>query len=101
MQLAFPIVGLAAGSGTGKTTLLLKAIPLLKSRGVRVGLIKRAHHTFDTDKPGKDSYELRKAGAARQPPALRRPVGELVADPAHLDLREPFDVARTGLRVPQ
>ena len=65
MQIPFPVVGLAAASGTGKTTLLLKVIPLLKSRGVRVALIKRAHHTFDTDKPGKDSYELRKAGASQ------------------------------------
>jgi len=60
-----PVLGLAAVSGTGKTTLLLKVIPLLRARGLRIGLIKRAHHTFDTDKPGKDSYELRKAGAAQ------------------------------------
>lgn len=65
MQTPFPLVGLAAGSGTGKTTLLLKVIPLLRARGLRVALIKRAHHTFDTDKPGKDSYELRKAGASQ------------------------------------
>ena len=63
MLIPFPLVGLAAASGTGKTTLLLKIIPLLKARGLRIALIKRAHHTFDTDKPGKDSYELRKAGA--------------------------------------
>jgi len=65
MHTPFPLVGLAAGSGTGKTTLLIKVIPLLKARGLRVALIKRAHHTFDTDKPGKDSYELRKAGASQ------------------------------------
>src|SRR5215831_14090336 len=59
------VIGVAAMSGTGKTTLLLKLIPLLTARGLRVGLIKRAHHTFDTDKPGKDSYELRKAGASQ------------------------------------
>jgi len=65
MENRFPIVGLAAGSGTGKTTLLLKVLPQLKALGWRVALIKRAHHTFDTDKPGKDSYELRKAGASQ------------------------------------
>ncbi len=65
MDTPFALVGLAAGSGTGKTTLLVKVIPLLKARGVRVALIKRAHHSFDTDKPGKDSYELRKAGASQ------------------------------------
>jgi len=60
-----PVIGFAAISGTGKTTLLLKLIPILRGRGLRVGLIKRAHHSFDTDKPGKDSYELRKAGASQ------------------------------------
>ena len=65
MHTPFPLVGLAASSGSGKTTLLIKVIPLLKARGWRVALIKRAHHTFDTDKPGKDSYELRKAGASQ------------------------------------
>lgn len=58
-----PILGFAANSGTGKTTLLLKLLPLLCERGVCVGMIKHAHHQFDIDKPGKDSFELRKAGA--------------------------------------
>jgi molybdopterin-guanine dinucleotide biosynthesis adapter protein len=60
-----PVIGLAAISGTGKTTLLRQVITLLRARGLSVGLIKRAHHTFDIDKPGKDSYELRKAGASQ------------------------------------
>ena len=58
-----PVLGFAAFSGTGKTTLLKQLIPLLAERGIRVGMIKHAHHNFDIDKPGKDSYELRKAGA--------------------------------------
>ena len=58
-----PVLGFAAFSGTGKTTLLLKLLPLLKARGLRVGMVKHAHHAFDIDKPGKDSYVLRKAGA--------------------------------------
>jgi molybdopterin-guanine dinucleotide biosynthesis protein B len=58
-----PVLGFAAFSGTGKTTLLIRLIPFLEQRGVRVALIKHAHHDFDIDKPGKDSYELRKAGA--------------------------------------
>lgn len=57
------LLGFAAWSGTGKTTLLKQLIPRLKSRGVRLGVIKHAHHKFDIDHPGKDSYELRKAGA--------------------------------------
>lgn len=57
------LLGFAAWSGTGKTTLLKKLIPALKEQGIRVGVIKHAHHKFDVDHPGKDSYELRKAGA--------------------------------------
>lgn len=60
---AKPVLGFAAWSGTGKTTLLVKLLPLLKQRGIRVAMIKHAHHDFDIDQPGKDSYELRKAGA--------------------------------------
>ncbi len=59
-----PILGFAAFSGTGKTTLLTQLIPLLKNSGLRVGLIKHSHHNFEIDKPGKDSYQLRKAGAS-------------------------------------
>ena len=58
-----PVLGFSAYSGTGKTTLLRKLIPLLKQACVRVAVIKHAHHEFDIDIPGKDSYELRKAGA--------------------------------------
>ncbi len=58
-----PILGFAAYSGTGKTTLLVSIIPLLKRAGFNVGVIKHAHHTFEIDQPGKDSFEIRKAGA--------------------------------------
>ena len=58
-----PILGFAAWSGTGKTTLLSQLIPILKSAGLRIALIKHAHHSFDIDHPGKDSHTLRKAGA--------------------------------------
>jgi molybdopterin-guanine dinucleotide biosynthesis protein B len=60
-----PIVGFAAFSGTGKTTLLKELLPLLGERGLRVGVVKHAHHSFEMDYPGKDSYELRKSGAAQ------------------------------------
>jgi molybdopterin-guanine dinucleotide biosynthesis protein B len=60
-----PLLGIAAWSGTGKTTLLRELLPRLRARGLRVGAIKHAHHSFDIDVPGKDSYELRKAGAAQ------------------------------------
>lgn len=58
-----PVLGFAAWSGTGKTTLLTRIIPLLKERGYRIGIVKHVHHKFDIDIPGKDSYRLRKAGA--------------------------------------
>lgn len=60
-----PILGFAAWSGTGKTTLLKQLLPRLITRGLRVGCIKHAHHDFDVDTPGKDSYELRHAGASQ------------------------------------
>jgi molybdopterin-guanine dinucleotide biosynthesis protein B len=59
-----PVIGFAAYSGTGKTTLLTQLIPQLKQQGLRVGLIKHSHHAFEIDRPGKDSYRLREAGAA-------------------------------------
>ena len=63
MTFAKPVLGLAAFSGTGKTTLLIKLLPLLKAEQLRVAVIKHSHHDFEIDVPGKDSYELRKAGA--------------------------------------
>ncbi|KFC76735.1 Molybdopterin-guanine dinucleotide biosynthesis adapter protein [compost metagenome] len=60
-----PLLAFAAWSGTGKTTLLKQLIPQLNERGIRPGLIKHTHHDVDIDTPGKDSYELRKAGAAQ------------------------------------
>jgi len=56
--------GFAGWSGSGKTTLIEKLLPLLVKRGLRVSLIKHAHHSFDVDVPGKDSYRHRHAGAA-------------------------------------
>ncbi|HZN27344.1 MAG TPA: molybdopterin-guanine dinucleotide biosynthesis protein B [Burkholderiales bacterium] len=56
------IFGFAGYSGSGKTTLIERLIPLFTERGLRVSLIKHAHHTFDVDQPGKDSHRHRKAG---------------------------------------
>jgi molybdopterin-guanine dinucleotide biosynthesis protein B len=57
------IIGLAGWSGSGKTTLITKLIPHLIGRGVTVSTLKHAHHGFDLDKPGKDSFMHRAAGA--------------------------------------
>jgi molybdopterin-guanine dinucleotide biosynthesis protein MobB len=67
-----PALGICAFSGTGKTTLLTAVLPILRSRGVSVAVIKHAHHTFEMDYPGKDSYELRKAGATQMLIASRQ-----------------------------
>ena len=57
------IIGLAGWSGSGKTTLVTKLLPCLIARGLRVSTLKHAHHGFDLDKPGKDSFMHRAAGA--------------------------------------
>ena len=57
------VIGLAGWSGAGKTTLMRRLIPALRGRGLRVSTVKHAHHSFDIDRPGKDSWEHRQAGA--------------------------------------
>ena len=57
------VIGLAGWSGAGKTTLLRRLIPVLVGEGLRVSTVKHAHHGFDVDQPGKDSWEHRQAGA--------------------------------------
>jgi molybdopterin-guanine dinucleotide biosynthesis protein B len=57
------VFGLAGWSGSGKTTLLTALIPELVSRGITVSTLKHAHHAFDVDQPGKDSWRHRQAGA--------------------------------------
>jgi molybdopterin-guanine dinucleotide biosynthesis adapter protein len=58
------IIGLAGWSGSGKTTLVTSVIPVLVRRGLKVATVKHAHHEFDTDQPGKDSWLHRHAGAS-------------------------------------
>lgn len=57
------VMGLAGWSGSGKTTLAVRLLPLFTARGLRVSTLKHAHHAFDIDQPGKDSYVHRMAGA--------------------------------------
>jgi molybdopterin-guanine dinucleotide biosynthesis protein MobB len=76
-----PLLGFAAYSGTGKTTLLKQLIPLLRESGLRLGVIKHAHHQVEVDHPGKDSYELRKAGAGRVLLATSRHWALMVDEP--------------------
>ena len=57
------VIGLAGWSGAGKTTLVVRLVPELVRRGLSVSTMKHAHHGFDVDQPGKDSYRHREAGA--------------------------------------
>ena len=65
ISFSVPLIGFAAYSGTGKTTLLCEIIPLLTKKGLRVGIVKHAHHSFDIDHPKKDSCKLRESGATK------------------------------------
>ena len=58
-----PVFGVSGWSGSGKTTLVEKLLPVLAARGLRVSTLKHAHHTFELDHPGKDSWRHRRAGA--------------------------------------
>jgi molybdopterin-guanine dinucleotide biosynthesis protein B len=58
------VIGLAGWSGAGKTSLIVKLIPYLREKGLSVSTLKHAHHAFDVDQPGKDSYLHREAGAS-------------------------------------
>lgn len=89
-----PLLAIAAWSGTGKTTLLRKLIPELRARGIRPGLIKHTHHNMDIDKPGKDSYELRKAGAAQTLVASQQRWALMVETPEEPELDLAYLVSR-------
>lgn len=90
-----PVLGICAwGSDVGKTTLLTALIPALGTRGVRVSVIKHAHHAFDIDHPGKDSYRIREAGAvqtligSRQRWALMTELARIAPERHEADLAE-------------
>ncbi|AXY40753.1 molybdopterin-guanine dinucleotide biosynthesis protein B [Halomonas sp. JS92-SW72] len=90
LDASLPLLGIAAWSGTGKTTLLEALLPRLAERGLRVAVIKHAHHTFDVDQPGKDSHRLRQAGAAPMLVASRERLALMMETPGQ---QEP-DLAR-------
>jgi molybdenum cofactor guanylyltransferase/molybdopterin-guanine dinucleotide biosynthesis protein MobB len=99
-----PVLGFAGFSGAGKTTLLAALLPLLVQRGVRVGAIKHAHHRFDIDQPGKDSYVLRKAGAHQMLIASSQrwalmSENETPAEPRLADLMDRLDASRLDLVI--
>jgi molybdopterin-guanine dinucleotide biosynthesis adapter protein len=99
------VIGFVGSSGSGKTTLIEQVIPLLRAGGVRVGVIKHAHHGFDMDRPGKDSYRARAAGAAqvlvasRQRWVLMGEVPEPATDPDFRAMLGLFDADRVDLII--
>jgi molybdopterin molybdotransferase len=96
-----PLLGFAAFSGTGKTTLLEQLLPMLTEAGLKVGMLKHAHHQFDIDQPGKDSYRLRKAGAAQMLIASRHRHAMMVEtpeqEPSFEELLSQFDQQKLDL----
>lgn len=92
-----PVIGFAAYSGTGKTTLLKQLIPLLRELGLRPGVIKHAHHDVEFDVPGKDSYVLRKAGAGQVLLASDRRWALMGEEPAPLEPELPQLLKRMNL----
>ncbi|MCU7938921.1 MAG: molybdopterin-guanine dinucleotide biosynthesis protein B [gamma proteobacterium symbiont of Bathyaustriella thionipta] len=85
-----PLLGFAAFSGTGKTTLLEQLIPELNQANIRVAMVKHTHHDkFDIDKPGKDSYRLRKAGAEQMLVASAKRWALMVEQPSQDKFSEP------------
>lgn len=75
------VIGLAGWSGSGKTSLALRLIALLRARGLRVATLKHAHHQFDVDVPGKDSYRHREAGAEQVIVASHQRIALMIEDP--------------------
>ena len=98
-----PVIGFVAPSGSGKTTLLQRLVPALVKRGLRIGYLKHAHHTFDLDVPGKDSYEIREAGAkqtllaSRERWALQSEQTGGGEDPSLEEMLRKFDADRLDL----
>ena len=98
-----PVVGFVGPSGSGKTTLITRVLPALRAEGVRVAVLKHAHCGFDMDRPGKDSFRVREAGAAEVLIASRSRwahLGELeggLDEPPFRELLARFDPARVDL----
>jgi molybdopterin-guanine dinucleotide biosynthesis protein B len=93
------VLGIVGWSGSGKTTLLTRLIPLLRARGLTISTVKHTHHGFDMDKPGKDTYRHREAGAHEVLVAsgtrwalLHEVVGQEPDLPVLLERMEPVDL---------
>ncbi len=101
MHKTLPVIGIcAAGSNAGKTTLITQLIPELGKQGLRVSVIKHAHHQFDIDHKGKDSYQIREAGAVQTLIASNKRwalMTEYAQEPNLEDLIKKFDTRYADL----
>ncbi len=97
---SIPLLGVAAWSGTGKTTLLEALLPGLRQRGWPAAVIKHAHHEFDIDTPGKDSHRLREAGAAPMVVASGRRFALMMETPGQQEPDLPALVAQVAALKP-
>ena len=99
------VVAFAGFSGSGKTTLVEQLIPAMKLRGLRVSVVKHAHHKFDIDHPGKDTWRHREAGAfevvaaSRHRLVLMREFEQPVELGVHHLLASQFDLSRTTIFI--
>ena len=84
------IIGLVGWSGSGKTTLLTELLPLLRSAGLSVSTVKHTHHGFDMDRPGKDSYRHREAGAHEVMVVIPVDSNVQEAEHVHQKIRKPL-----------
>jgi molybdopterin-guanine dinucleotide biosynthesis adapter protein len=101
--LPLPVVGFVGASGSGKTTLITAVLPALREAGLRVAVLKHAHHGFEMDRPGKDSFRVREAGAAqvliasRSRWALLTELDEDFEEPPFAELLGHFDRGRVDV----
>jgi molybdopterin-guanine dinucleotide biosynthesis protein B len=100
LECDIPLLGIAAWSGTGKTTLLEALLPRLRERGWPAAVIKHAHHEFDVDKPGKDSHRLREAGAAPMMVASGRRFALMMETPDRQEPDLPLLIAQVAALKP-
>jgi len=100
LECDIPLLGIAAWSGTGKTTLLEALLPRLRERGWPTAVIKHAHHEFDIDQPGKDSHRLRKAGATPMVVASGRRFALMMETPHQQEPDLPLLVAQVAALHP-
>ena len=98
-----PVIGFVGASGSGKTTLITAVLPELRAAGFRVAVLKHAHHGFDMDRPGKDSFRAREAGAAQvlvasgHRWALLTELEDACEEPPFGELLERFDPGRVDV----